>query len=132
MGGVLGYNDQGTTLLVRNIVNKTPVTARAAVSNENEQPGRTDYNGQPFRYSYAGGIIGKVYRNTTIENCRNQDAGSVVSRGTYTGGLCEINDGIVKDCTVSSLGSGSMDYVGGIAGLNKWSIQSCKAWNCVR
>lgn len=126
VGGVLGYNDQGTTLLVRNIVNKTPVTARAAVSNENEQPGRTDYNGQPFRYSYAGGIIGKVYRNTTIENCRNQDAGSVVSRGTYTGGLCEINDGIVKDCTVSSLGSGSMDYVGGIAGLNKWSIQSCK------
>ncbi|MFR5583493.1 MAG: hypothetical protein ACLTLQ_06340, partial [[Clostridium] scindens] len=74
VGGVLGYNDQGTTLLVRNIVNKTPVTARAAVSNENEQPGRTDYNGQPFRYSYAGGIIGKVYRNTTIENCRNRDA----------------------------------------------------------
>lgn len=37
VGGVLGYNDQGTTLLVRNIVNKTPVTARAAVINENEQ-----------------------------------------------------------------------------------------------
>ena len=39
--------------------------------------------------------------------------------GTYTGGLCEINEGLIINCQVSSVGEAGTDYVGGIAGLNK-------------
>lgn len=124
VGGVMGYNDTNTKLRVKNVVNFTPVKASEAVENEKEQKNRKDYKGDSFLYSYAGGIIGKVNKNTVIDGCRNQDAGNnLVTKGTYTGGICEINEGLVKNCQVSNLGSRTMDYVGGIAGLNKGTIQ---------
>ena len=41
------------------------------------------------------------------------------SVGTYVGGLCEVSEGTIVNCSVSSIGSGTADYVGGIAGVNK-------------
>lgn len=119
VGGVMGYNAAETKLTVKDVVNHTMVKATSAVKNEKEQPKRMDYAGNAFLYSYAGGIIGKVNENTVIDDCRNQNAGDVVTRGTYTGGICEVNDGYIKKCRVSDLGSRAADYVGGIAGVNK-------------
>ena len=120
VGGVIGYNAADTKLTVKNVVNLTPVKATVAVENEKEQPKRKDYEGNSFKYSYAGGIIGKVNENTVIDSCRNQDAGNdVTTEGTYKGGICEVNEGQVANCYVSDTGSRTMDYVGGITGLNK-------------
>ncbi|MCD2492420.1 discoidin domain-containing protein [Lacrimispora sp. NSJ-141] len=118
-GGVVGYSDKDTFLLIQDVVNLTPVTATGSIENGTEQPGRRTYDGKMFSYSYAGGIIGKVEKNVVLDACRNQDVGDVVSSGTYVGGLCEVNEGIIRNCSVSSIGSGSSDYVGGLTGVNK-------------
>ena len=119
VGGVVGYNDDDTGLYIKDVTNLTPVTAEAAMGNEDEQPGRTTYTGDGFTYSYAGGIIGRAGEHVTIDNCSNRDVGDVTSVGTYVGGLCEVSEGTIVNCSVSSIGSGTADYVGGIAGVNK-------------
>lgn len=141
VGGVLGYNDSDTGLLIQNVENATPIEALKAVKCADEQilyideaTGEktcrtTDYIGRDkiYTYSYAGGIIGKVSRNTELDNCWNASTGTVTTAGTYTGGLCEINEGLIKNCDVSSFGSSTQDYVGGLCGLNKstGTIKDC-------
>ncbi|MDD3403020.1 MAG: hypothetical protein PHQ72_06655 [Hespellia sp.] len=118
VAGVIGYNDDNTYLTIENAVNHTPITATSSIENESEQS-RNDYNGRSFRYSYAGGMIGKVTKYTTLDHCMNQGKGDVTTAGTYLGSLSEINEGTIKNCSVSSIGTSGRDYVGGIAGLNK-------------
>lgn len=119
VAGVIGYNDKNTALQVNDVTNKTPVTARKAIVNNEQSADAKRYDGTDFTYSYAGGIIGKVSDNTTVNRCRNAKTGRVTSAGTYTGGICEVNDGTVTECTSSNIGSGVLDYVGAICGLNK-------------
>ena len=141
VGGVLGYNDADTHILIQNVENATPIEALKAVKCADEQilsidetTGEktyrtTDYIGRDkiYTYSYAGGIIGKVSRNTELDNCWNASTGTVTTAGTYTGGLCEINEGSIINCNVSSFGSSTQDYVGGLCGLNKstGTIKNC-------
>lgn len=122
VGGVFGYNDEGTALYVKNVKNTTPIVATKAISYAKEQPGRSvDYAGREmeYTYSYAGGVMGKVASNTTIDHCGNSSSGTVTSVATYTGGICEINEGLIKNCEVATFGTTVTDYVGGICGLNK-------------
>lgn len=139
VGGVLGYNDDDTNLLIQNVENATPIEALKAVKCADEQIlsidettkektyRTTDYIGRnkTYTYSYAGGIIGKVSKMTELDNCWNASTGTVTTAGTYTGGLCEINEGLIKNCDVSSFGSSTQDYVGGLCGLNKGLIKDC-------
>ncbi len=120
VGGVIGYNEESTKVWIQSVTNMTPVTATASIKNENEQKERLDAD--KFTYSYAGGIIGKVSKQMILSECRNQDVGDVTAQGTYLGGLCEINEGKIYNCYVSSIGTNNRDYVGGIAGLNKNEI----------
>lgn len=122
VGGVVGYNAEETCLTISGVINKTPVEARKTIQNPSENKNRTDAD-----YSYAGGIIGKVGKNVKVINCRNLDVGDVTTDGTYLGGICEINEGTVEECYVSSIGSSDKSFVGGIAGLNKDDglIQNC-------
>ena len=140
VGGVLGYNDDDTNLLIQNVENATPIEALKAVKCADEQIlsidettkektyRTTDYIGRnkTYTYSYAGGIIGKVSKMTELDNCWNASTGTVTTAGTYTGGLCEINEGLIKNCDVSSFGSSTQDYVGGLCGLNKGNITDCR------
>lgn len=122
VGGVLGYNNDDTKLYVLNVENATPVFATNAILNDDEQKGRdTDYLGRDmeYTYSYAGGIIGKVSENAEINNCHNAPSGMVETKGTYTGGLCEINEGKIINCNVGNFGNTYTDYLGGLCGLNK-------------
>lgn len=146
VGGVLGYNDDATNTYIRNVENATPIVAEAAIEYIDEQPvigmdGKqviengtgvvrtTNYIDKDYvyTYSYAGGIMGKVSKNTTIDRCWNAHSGSVETHGTYTGGLCEINEGNIINCEVSNFGSGVDDYIGGLCGLNKatGTIERC-------
>lgn len=116
VGGVIGYNQESTSLKIQNVENITPVTATAYVTKE-EIPEAGEK-----KFSYAGGMIGKVAPNVTLENCRNRDVGEVRTQGTYTGGLAEINYGKIVNCEAGSIGDGNRDYVGGLVGVNAYSI----------
>lgn len=128
LGGVIGYNDKNTELSIRYVTNTTPIIATMAIPNANEQKDRAaagstevkEYDGVTgFTYSYAGGIIGKVTENVTLYQCENGAGANVTGAGTYTGGLAEVNEGIIEKCEVSSIGAATADYIGGICGLNK-------------
>jgi prepilin-type N-terminal cleavage/methylation domain-containing protein len=147
VGGVIGYNDEDTILKVENVVNTTPIQATMAVPNITEravatagEDGETDkdtdtaggkedvgtddnlkeYDGATyFTYSYAGGILGKVSKKASVIKCENGAGAGVTNQGSYTGGLAEVNEGLIQSCNVSSMGVASTDYIGGICGLNK-------------
>lgn len=112
-GGVIGYNAMQSELVIRNIYNNTLITAKASV----EADFKTETPGEKY-FAYAGGIIGYVSKNVTLDSCRNEDAGMVESEGTYTGGICEVNAGTIRDCIAGNLGRTDTDYVGGLCGLN--------------
>lgn len=139
VGGVLGYNDEETHLFIKHVENATPILASQAVrvdkeqiigqdENQNDIYRDKDYAGKnkTYTYSYVGGIVGKVTRYITVDNCYNSSTGDVQTSGTYTGGLCEINEGKLINCKASSFGSSVTDYVGGICGLNKALINNCE------
>lgn len=112
VGGVVGYNNPNTSLTIRNVENITPVQATGYIKAEE------GVSGNVHHYSYAGGIIGKVEQNVTVDNCRNRDVGDVRAKGTYTGGLAEINYGTIMNCEAGSIGDGTDSYVGGLIGVN--------------
>ena len=118
-GGVVGYNQRDTYLTIKNVANQTQVKALDYVKGKLETDAS---NGQ---YAYVGGIAGKVTEHMVIDNCRNQGEGAVTSGGTYLGGICEVNEGTVQNCTVPNI-SGE-NSVGGIVGLNKktGTVEKC-------
>ena len=137
VGGVVGYNQSSTILEISNVENITLVEATAYIEREEsgtvtDQDGTThnvtigvDLEGNTKLYSYAGGIIGRVAQNVTLENCKNRDVGEVRSQGTYTGGLAELNEGRILNCRAGSLGDGTRDYIGGLVGVNLGIIENC-------
>lgn len=136
-GGVIGYNQKTTVLEIKNVENITLIEATAYI--EREESGTVtdsdgnrhdvtiggDLEGSTKRYSYAGGIIGRVAENVTLENCKNRDVGEVRAQGTYTGGLAELNEGKILNCEAGSLGDGTRDYIGGLAGVNLGIVENC-------
>lgn len=73
---------------------------------------------------YAGGVVGEVRSNTTVENCYN--TGTVYTSTQYTGGVAGYNSGTVK----SSYSTGKVDgknNIGGVAGFNNTTgiIENC-------
>lgn len=129
VGGVIGYNEADTNLVIYNTQNASHVMANKSIVNEDEQKingvyRTTNYDNKEvgvayYTYSYSGGIIGKVNTKTVINNCSNNTTALVSGLGTYTGGLAEINDGKIINCTILSFGDGLTDYVGGLCGLNE-------------
>lgn len=112
VGGVIGYNQRTTKIQIRNVENVSPVEATGyIVRAEGLDP-------EEKNYSYAGGIIGKVEENVLLYACRNKDIGTVRTKGTYTGGLAELNYGTLQECITGSIGDNTMDYVGGLVGVN--------------
>lgn len=122
-GGVVGGNAGNTNLLLSGIQNNTPVYAGTAVENQELS--------QTALFSYAGGIIGIASEKVVIDDCENTDKGIVETKGTYTGGLVEVNQGTIQNCSAGSMTGDS--YLGGIAGLNKGGlIQNCTLTGQIR
>ena len=139
-GGIVGYNDAETRLTISNATNGSQ--SNAASVGSLKMRGETgilgsgvslqDYNNS-FNYNayvsskdargyMAGGIIGCVTQNTTLEGCTNY---GIVSHKSAAGGIAGWNDGSIKNCsTYATLGTqqDGYAYLGGIVGINNGTV----------
>lgn len=139
-GGIVGYNDAETRLTISNATNGSD--SNAASVGSLKMRGETgilgsgvslqDYNNS-FNYNayvsskdargyMAGGIIGCVTQNTTLDHCTNY---GIVSHKSAAGGIAGWNDGSIKNCsTYATLGTqqDGYAYLGGIVGINSGAV----------
>ena len=140
VGGIVGYNDAATRLTIRNATNGSDSNAASVGSLKmrgetgtlgsgvsllgyNASFNYNDYaGGKDARGSMAGGIIGCVTKNTTLESCTNY---GIVSHKSAAGGIAGWNDGSIKNChTYATLGTqqDGYAYLGGIVGINNGTV----------
>lgn len=139
-GGIVGYNDAATHLTISSATNGSD--SNAASVGSLKMRGETgilgsgvslqDYNnsfnynayagGKDARGYMAGGIIGCVTQNTTLEGCTNY---GIVSHKSAAGGIAGWNGGSIKNCsTYATLGTqqDGYAYLGGIVGINNGAV----------
>lgn len=139
-GGIVGYNDAETHLTIHNATNGSDSNAASVGSLKMRGETGTlgsgvslqDYNNS-FNYNayvsskdargyMAGGIIGCVTQNTTLEGCTNY---GIVSHKSAAGGIAGWNDGSINGCsTYATLGTqqDGYAYLGGIVGINNGTV----------
>lgn len=139
-GGIVGYNDAETHLTIRNATNGSQSNAASVgslkmrgetgilgsgVSLQGYNPS-FNYNayvsGNNARGYMAGGIIGCVTQNTTLDGCTNY---GIVSHKSAAGGIAGWNGGSIKNChTYATLGTqqDGYAYLGGIVGINNGTV----------
>ena len=139
-GGIVGYNDAETRLTISNATNGSQSNAasvgslkmRGETGNLGSGVSLQDYNNS-FNYNdyagskgargyMAGGIIGCVTPNTTLEGCTNY---GIVSHKSTAGGIAGWNGGSIKNCsTYATLGTqqDGYAYLGGIVGINNGAV----------
>lgn len=139
-GGIVGYNDAETRLTISSATNGSQSNAASVGSLKMRGETGTlgsgvslqDYNNS-FNYNayvsskdargyMAGGIIGCVTQNTTLEGCTNY---GIVSHKSAAGGIAGWNDGSIKNCsTYATLGTqqDGYAYLGGIVGINNGTV----------
>ena len=139
-GGIVGYNDAATHLTIRNATNGSDSNAASVGSLKmqgetgtlgggvslpgyNPSFNYNDYvSGNNARGYMAGGIIGCVTKNTTLESCTNY---GIVSHKSAAGGIAGWNDGSINGCsTYATLGTqqDGYAYLGGIVGINNGTV----------
>lgn len=105
-GGLFGYVPERLKLTISNYTNKANVYTSTSINNVDDSYDKT------IKYSFLGGVIGRVPMNTVLLNCKNEVLGAYSSSAEvyydsasadYMGGLAEVNAGIVK-------GSSTSDY----------------------
>ena len=140
VGGIVGYNDAATRLTISSATNGSQ--SNAASVGSLKMRGETgilgsgvslqDYNNS-FNYNayvgskdargyMAGGIIGCVTQNTTLDHCTNY---GIVSHKSAAGGIAGWNDGSINNChTYATLGTqqDGYAYLGGIVGINNGTV----------
>ena len=140
VGGIVGYNDAATRLTISNATNGSDSNAASVgslkmrgetgtlgsgVSLQGYNPSfnYNDYaGGKDARGYMAGGIIGCVTQNTTLEGCTNY---GIVSHKSAAGGIAGWNGGSIKNCsTYATLGTqqDGYAYLGGIVGINNRTV----------
>ena len=140
VGGIVGYNDAETSLTISNATNGSDSNAASVGSLKmrgetgtlgsgvsllgyNASFNYNDYaGGKDARGSMAGGIIGCVTQNTTLEGCTNY---GIVSHKSAAGGIAGWNGGSIKNCsTYATLGTqqDGYAYLGGIVGINNGTV----------
>ena len=137
-GGLFGYvpnciGDQ--KINIKGFVNGDKIKASSYLQGSVAEASDTT-----AKYSYLGGVIGRVPRGMMLINCTNTKNGEeYTSQGTYIGGLTEVNAGVIsgdisKDnsgvITVNSYLINNTSYtydknVGAIAGVNGTLATGC-------
>lgn len=139
-GGIVGYNDAETRLTISSATNGSQSNAASVGSLKmrggtgtlgsgvslREYKDRFNYDAyvsdKDARGYMAGGIIGCVTQNTTLEGCTNY---GIVSHKSAAGGIAGWNDGSIKNCsTYATLGTqqDGYAYLGGIVGINNGTV----------
>ena len=137
-GGLFGYVPNGLNVTIDGFKNDGSICVKGSVSESivGEALGDSDN----VRYSYLGGIVGRVSSGMKLYNCVNEKTGTYYenstnfsfysSQATYLGGLTEVNAGVISGkgvvegstepqylkCDTSRQYDGIM--VGAIAGVN--------------
>lgn len=140
VGGIVGYNDAATRLTISNATNGSDSNAASvgslkmrgetgtlgsgvSLQGYNDSFNYNDYvSDKNARGSMAGGIIGCVTQNTTLEGCTNY---GIVSHKSAAGGIAGWNGGSIKNCsTYATLGTqqDGYAYLGGIVGINNGTV----------
>ena len=140
VGGIVGYNDVATRLTISSATNGSDSNAASvgslkmrgetgtlgsgvSLQDYNNSFNYNDYVGSKDARGYmAGGIIGCVTQNTTLEGCTNY---GIVSHKSAAGGIAGWNDGSIKNCsTYATLGTqqDGYAYLGGIVGINNGTV----------
>lgn len=140
VGGIVGYNDAETRLTISSATNGSDSNAASvgslkmrgetgtlgsgvSLQDYNNSFNYNDYvSGNNARGYMAGGIIGCVTQNTTLEGCTNY---GIVSHKSAAGGIAGWNGGSIKNCsTYATLGTqqDGYAYLGGIVGINNGTV----------
>lgn len=98
-GGLFGYVPEGTNVVVDGYTNRSSIHTSGSVKGVYES-----YSGDT-KYSYLGGVIGRVPKNMTLLSCYNSVSGMDVSGdnpkyyyssdASFMGGLTEVNAGLI-------------------------------------
>lgn len=128
VGGILGYCETGSGLIVRNCKNEGRIakhsgTEFGAVADGVDIARYLEYIGcrtaeadPAIRTDMAGGITGANLTEQVIDHCANEGS---LAGFTCLGGVTGFNGGGIFNCELAgNFGNASQDYVGGIAGLN--------------
>lgn len=131
VGGVLGYCEDSSKLVVRNCKNTGHIQRASSTEFETAANGVSvvdylKYSKCPqdeinqvdagIKTDMAGGITGANLTNQVIDHCANTGG---LTGFTCLGGVVGFNGGGVFNCELAgNFGNASQDYVGGIAGLN--------------
>jgi len=128
VGGILGYCESGSGLIVRNCKNEGRIEKLSGTEFGADADGVAvvrylEYSGcrtaevdPAIRTDMAGGITGTNLTEQVIDHCANEGS---LAGFTCLGGVVGFNGGGIFNCELSgNFGNASQDYVGGIAGLN--------------
>ncbi len=128
-GGVVGYCEKNSRLILRDCKNAGNITKAAAADgglgkgvslkeylrHEGMDAAASEL-GQDVRVSMVGGLISVNQENQIIDRCENSGS---MNGFVGLGGIVSFNSGGIFNCELSdNFGNAGLDYIGGIAGLN--------------
>lgn len=124
VGGIVGYCEKNSHLVMKDCKNsgnisrassgKADVSLKKYVQSA-EITGNQSVDGS-ISLHFAGGITGVNLENEVIDNCAN--TGSVTGFSGI-GGVVGLNAGLIYRCALNeNFGNATLNYIGGIAGIN--------------
>lgn len=134
-GGVLGYCERGSQLIIRNCRNAgnlslySRVGADDGVALGNYVKSREVNSAAPdgaasVKLHFVGGIVGVNLENQIIDHCSNTGN---MSGCVGIGGIVGLNGGYIYNCALSgNFGNAGLNYLGGIASINIRTSQETK------
>ena len=138
-GGLAGYIPNNQNIIIKGFVNNGAINvnksiAASTVAESADKSANTTY-------SYLGGVVGRIPPKMKVVNCANLKNGDDYnSKGTYLGGLAEVNAGTVSgdittaidgSVTVNSYIENNTDFVynsggvGAFVGVNGTTATGC-------
>lgn len=131
VGGVVGYADKSSHLVIKNCKNAGSISRRATGADravalksyvQNEVGITLDSNLENPSLHLVGGIISANLENHVIDHCSNTGS---MSGYSGIGGVAGLNAGLIYKCELSEhFGNAALNYLGGIAGINVGSKTS--------
>ena len=104
-GGLFGYVPNKMQITISGFVNEGNVLTTSYVGKKSKTVKPVDAYGDGTRYSYLGGVIGRVQKAMIIQDCMNVVSGMPGSteggyyyaeKASFLGGLTEVNAGTIK------------------------------------
>lgn len=124
VGGIVGYCEKNSHLVMKDCKNsgnisrassgKADVSLKKYIKSAEITENQSVDDG--IRLHFAGGITGVTLENEVIDNCAN--TGSVTGFSGI-GGVVGLNAGLIYRCALNeNFGNATLNYLGGIAGIN--------------